>query len=502
MSTIYSDYARARIGWFFGLSGWQLATLAITAIPVVGAISARQWTLFLALAVAWVLLAVLVAVPVQGRSATGWLAASVLFAVGTLGRWTSFRSRASQGQVVDQSEPDLPGVLAGIAVHDGPPCGASLRRVAIIQDHAHRTWAVTAAIVHHGLATADVDQRRAHGHGLTELLDACSRSELVDELILVVRTVPDDGAERQQWIARHRRPDSPDLVRAINDQLNTSLTQASVRTEQFVTVVVAEARLARSAREVGGGLEGRARALHLVMAEVEAHLRAGVGASTVAWLTTQELAVAVRTGFAPTDRASIIDALAASELDPGVNAEVPWAMAGPSGADLVARHYSHDAWNSVSATIKLPTKGAVMGALAPVLTPTEPAERRSMMVCYPIVPHGQADRQSATSEWAADMGQGLRERAGVKLRERERADLAKVRNLEVKLARGNSLTTPYAICTVTVPKTQRIAEAARRLDASVRGAGFAPLRLDLVQDAAFTAATIPLGVGLNRTGGL
>ena len=38
------------------------------------------------------------------------------------------------------------------------------------------------------------------------------------------------------------------------------------------------------------------------------------------------------------------------------------------------------------------------------------------------------------------------------------ADLAKVRNLEVKLARGNSLTTPYAICTVTVPKTQRIAE--------------------------------------------
>ena len=37
-----------------------------------------------------------------------------------------------------------------------------------------------------------------------------------------------------------------------------------------------------------------------------------------------------------------------------MNADVPWAMAGPSGADATVRHYSHDAWNSVSATIKLP----------------------------------------------------------------------------------------------------------------------------------------------------
>ena len=28
MSMIYSDYNRDRIGWFFGVSGWQLALLA------------------------------------------------------------------------------------------------------------------------------------------------------------------------------------------------------------------------------------------------------------------------------------------------------------------------------------------------------------------------------------------------------------------------------------------------------------------------------------------
>ena len=30
MGVIYSDYSRARIGHFFGLSGWQLATVALT----------------------------------------------------------------------------------------------------------------------------------------------------------------------------------------------------------------------------------------------------------------------------------------------------------------------------------------------------------------------------------------------------------------------------------------------------------------------------------------
>ena len=58
---------------------------------------------------------------------------------------------------------------------------------------------------------------------------------------------------------------------------------------------------------------------------------------------------------------------------------------------------------------------------------------------------------------------------------------------------------PYAIATVTVPKTLRVAEYGRRLDSSIRRAGFASMRLDLVQDAAFCASSIPLGVSLTRS---
>jgi hypothetical protein len=271
-----------------------------------------------------------------------------------------------------------------------------------------------------------------------------------------------------------------------------------VRTEAFVTLVVPETRLAKHAREAGGGLAGRAGVLCLLTGEVEAQLRGGVGTTGVCWLSSPELAAACRTGFAPGDRAGIVEALAAHDDEETVNAEVPWELAGPSGAELLVRHYSHDAWNSVSATIRLPAKGALMGALAPLLTPTEPGERRSFLAAFPILREATARRRSASSEWAADLGEALRDKARVRQRTQARDETAKVRALDAKLARGNSLAQPYAVCTVTVPKTLPVMEFGRRLDASIRRAGFSPLRLDLAQDLAFAASTVPLGVGLTR----
>jgi hypothetical protein len=498
-TTIYSEYAKDRQGYFFGLTGTQLVILLAAGVPALWALNRQEWATLGAAVAGWALIAVLVVVPIGGRSATGWAVASAGFTVGRMALWTRFRSRAAVGKAGELPAPDLPGVLGQVAVHEGPPQGPDLTRVAIIQHHARRTWAVTAAITHPGLALADPAERSSQGRGLATLLNTCARSELVEEIQFLIRSVPDDGAERAQWLTRHQHPGAPPLARIVNDQLAGMLSQASVRTEAFVTVIVGERRLAREAREFGRGIEGRGRALQLVMAEVEASLLTGLRVSRVEWLTSPQLAVAVRTGFAPGDRAGIIDALAAAETDPGVNAGVPWAMAGPSGADLVVRHYSHDAWNSVSATIKLPAKGAVIGALSPVLTPTEPGERRSLVVGFPILAQSVADRQTQNAEWSADMGEQLRARAGVRTRAKEQTVLARTRSLDAKLATGNALVRPYAVACVTVPKTCRIAEFGRRLEASIRRAGFAPLRLDLVQDAGFAVATIPLGLSLTHT---
>ena len=174
-------------------------------------------------------------------------------------------------------------------------------------------------------------------------------------------------------------------------------------------------------------------------------------------------------------------------------------MAGPSGADPALRHYSHDAWNSISATIKLPDKGAALGRPRP--GPDPERTRRAPLACWSRSrscgrppPTGSPPTASGPPTWAPASAP----RPASRLRARQRADAAKTHGLDDKLARGNALTRPYAVATVTVPKTARITEYGRKLDAAIRRAGYAPLRLDLAQDAAFAASTIPLGVSLTR----
>ena len=92
------------------------------------------------------------------------------------------------------------------------------------------------------------------------------------------------------------------------------------------------------------------------MGEVEAQLRGGLAMTQVTWLTSPELAVACRTGFAPADRASIVEALAAQATEPGVMPMCRGRWPGRLGRTRRCA-MPVDAWNSVSSTIKLPAKG-------------------------------------------------------------------------------------------------------------------------------------------------
>ena len=75
--------------------------------------------------------------------------------------------------------------------------------------------------------------------------------------------------------------------------------------------------------------------------------------TSVSWLSVP-LALACRTGFAPGDRAGIVEALALAEQVPRLTPISRWRWRLVGGGDAAVRHYSHDAWNSISATISLP----------------------------------------------------------------------------------------------------------------------------------------------------
>ena len=149
--TIYNDYTRARVGWFFGLSGWQLGVVSLGTLPSFWSIREQSWGAALTLLGFWVLLACVVIVPVRGRSATGWLVAMIAFGLASLTGRSRFRGRAARGSAIPLENVDLPGALNGIEIHDAPPVGPSQSRIAIVQHHATRTWAVTASVTHPGI---------------------------------------------------------------------------------------------------------------------------------------------------------------------------------------------------------------------------------------------------------------------------------------------------------------------------------------------------------------
>ena len=499
----YGAWSKDKQGWFMGLGGGTWVVILVTGLPSLLGVGSHAWLFVLAWVPVWAVVIVLAAVPVRGRSAFRWGRDSLTRCFGVVMRWTDWQSKAAAGTVEKFDEADLPGVLSGIRTHDGPPFGALMSRPAIIADNRERTWAVVARISHPGIGLSEVGARTRMGNGLSELLEGAATGELVSLVALQLRTVPDDGAERAAWQERNLRKDAPALALAVDAELSQVMVQAGVRHEAFVTVVVPEHRIAKQAKEAGGGVDGRARVLYGVMGEIEARLMGPVGCTAVTWLDSPALAAAIRTGFAPADRALLTSAAIAAQSDPSVAAALSMAAAGPTSTpNPERRYYAHDAWHSVTCTILLPDKGAVMGALAPVFTPTAAGERRSVTVFFEPIPGHKAERLVDNESMSSDLAASVRHKSGFAMRARHRRDAARVENQDLRLAEGNALVRVAIAAAVTVPNTWSITDYGRRLESSITGCGFTPLRLDLAQDSGFAAACVPLGIGLPKRRGV
>ncbi|GAB2582934.1 SCO6880 family protein [Microlunatus antarcticus] len=519
---VYRDYQRDRVGWFFGLTGTQLGLLTAGSLPVFWAAHVGWWSAAFATLVGWVGLVVLVVVPVRGRSAVSWAAASLAHEVGHLLGWTRWTSRLADGRATAPKLPDLPAPLDALRVHEATSAGPG-GDLAVVEDPSRRTWTVVARLQHAGLDWLTSEEQDQRAAGLAALLDAACRTELVSEVQVLVRACPEDGAEREHWLTEHRTH-TPNadvttgaaatrLSRSVHDDLRRHLTSAATQTETFLVLVLPETRLrrqarqdshARGARSSANPLETRLQLLTAAAREIGQQATAYLGVNDVRWLDPSMLAQACRAGFHLDAGVALADAQAAARTGTSeVEAEVPWAAAGPAHAEARPRSYLHDAWQSASVSVLLPPRGAVLGALAPVLAPGVAGERRCLLVAFPVMTATVADRVTASREWAADLGDGLRTRAGVRPRAKTRADHATARGVDAKLVAGAALCRPYAIATTTIPTGQAKAamgEATRRLEAAVRRAGYAAQRLDLAHDTAFAAGCLPLGHTFTRTG--
>lgn len=509
MSVYGASATRDRQGWLFGITGPQFFMVMAAGFPTWMAMAIGKWIALLGLIPLWGLVGLLICLPIRGWSAFQWIGVLLRHLAGAAFGWSRFQSKAASGDLDmgegendeddgDAGEADLPGTLAGIRIHDGPPMTGQTARPAIIQNHAARTWAATARIVHPGIGMSGDADRFRMGAGLTEMFEAATAGNQIDLIALQVRTIPDDGTERDEWVRLNARENEPEVSTRVNTQLEAMTAGAAVRREAFVTVVVREEVISKDAKRAGRGVVGRARILYSVLAEVEARLTGSIGCTRVHWLDTPELAVAIRTGFEPGDAPALADAAIHHGDDPSIAAGVPVAAAGPTNASTAIRSYRHGEWESISSTILLPRKGARMGALARVLVPSQPGERRSMTVFYRPVSQQVADRSTGRAQMSAVMAATIRTKVGKEERAKDRQSVDKLHERDEKLELGRSLVKVSSAVSITVPAGWNVQDFGRRLDASIRISGFTPLPLDGAHDAAFAVSAIPLGAGLPK----
>lgn len=498
----YTGWSPEKVGSYFGLTGFQAAGAVMALLPPLAAIGRAQWLDALKLLPLSILVVAVLVIPIRRRPAYRWLAHFVSYQMGSAMGWSMWRSHAATGAATseDLSRVDLPGVLASLRTYDGPPFGPLQTRVCVLHHPHDGLWMATARCHHPGIAGADEGTRDGYAAGLGGMLAAAAESEDVVRLSTLIRTVPDDGAERAAWVADHEVGDLPRVVREAAAEIEASTISASVRHEVFVTVGISESRIRKAAGEAGGGPDGRARVLYRHLGEIETQLR-GLGVTRVDWLTSHGVAEAIRTGFNPADAAGLEAARQEQSRGRATVTGVPLGAAGPTHAPTPgARRYVHDAFTTVSYAVLLPKRPTKVGSLSRILTPSAPGERRTLALHYEPFSPSKADKQMDHDIWGSEMAMEFKRTRGFRVSRRERRRSQETARRDAQMSMGHTLVRVAGAAAVTVPSGTPVEDAAARFEASARAAGFQLQRLDLAQDSGFAAAALPLGIGLPERG--
>ncbi len=497
---IYGGFRPERQGWIAGLTAGQALTCVAVGLPVVLLFGAGLTGPALVLLPIALVVVAAVAIPVRGRPAAKWATDAMCHVMGVAFGWSAWQSKAAAGRMETPEEPDLPGVCARITMPTGPPF-AGHGRVCLIHDSATGRWGLSGKLAYRGVGLASSGDRARYAAGLAELLRGLGQLGVADRVSLLVRTVPDDGTAYGLWRQAHLRADAPAAARLSVEQIAGQVSTRAVRQEAFLTVSAREENIAKLAKQAGGGMEGRARVLYRAVGGLDARL-ATAGAGPVTWLGPEGLAEAIRTGYNPAAE----PALTATRLQQTTNGDpdgggshgLPLAAAGPTRAPgPEARVYRHDAYATVSYTLAMPGRGAMFGALAPLLAipPGGEGERRCVAVHFEILPARTANRIARRERQHATVVRDIKGRQGFGNRAGDAQEASSATSQEAAVAAGRGLVRYAIAAAVTVPAEASVENAAARLEASAAN-GFPALRLDLAQDAGFASACLPLGIGL------
>lgn len=464
---------RSTRGMILGLSGLQVACIAVAATVALPALFTAGGTGLLATSFIWVTLLVAAFAPWAGQPAVETLPTAGHFLVRRAAGQTSYRVRPSKPRPAGTLA--LPGDCAALRLHEDMSTGAVM-----VHDPHRQTLSVVARVSHpaYVLLSPDDQARRVHswGRALAGLAasDACARVQVLES------SLPDSGHGITGWWDEHRRGDSSQWAVQQYDELMATMAPAASTHRTLIALSLDTRKPARSIRSGGRGLAAAATVLGQEMANFETSLRAA-DLKLDEWLDAKRLASVLRGAYDPA---------AAAQLEAD-EAGLDLSTAGPVAVEEHWDHLRHDSgysavlWISEWPRIDVPPH--FLHALV-----FAPGVRKTISLTATPLSTGAAmrDIRKAKVEYVTDAAQ--KSRLGVI------ADLTDAQELEDVLERERALIGGHAdlrftgLVAVTAATKDELDEAVSALERAATHCGCETRRLLGQQARAFNAGALPL----------
>ncbi len=490
---MYSGWRPEKTGWIFGLSGKQIFALGVYwLIPFLAAMN-NQYGLFLLTCFVGFIWSGLVIWQPGGRSVLDWFVAFVGWNHADRKHLNRFQSKLLSGTANISGDPDLPGRLSRLVFHEGPGV-ESTRHICIIHDPIAGTYTVVAHASNAGIALESDTVVSQRVQARSALMAEGADDPHILRIVETIRTVPDDGTARGQWLDQNINPSASPAALSTIRKFQKLAHEQSLTHNIFISVVFDGYAMARAAATAGDGIEGVARIIQRKLHGLGSRLTA-MGCTSYTWLDLPLVGEAISTGFSPLEGTGF-HTPRGSQHRPETIALM--SAAGPMGAINRQGCYVHDGCVSVSYRVILPKQQMPLDGLAKIMVPSVRGERRSVAIFSEAIDHGRAHSQVQGEIYKVNQIMDWRRRKKYQNSERHKKQLAEAKAQETKLAHGVALTRGALVLTVTVPVTENIEDACGAAEAAARGAKMRLNRLWLTQDIGFYAGVLPLGMGLER----
>ncbi|MEA2433944.1 MAG: hypothetical protein QOG54_1401 [Actinomycetota bacterium] len=430
-------------------------------------------------------------VPIAGRALDEWFPVATRWLVASVLRRRVFSSSQPERGLTSLTDPQpsFPDCLKGLQIlsHRVPN---SESRIGVVKDMRSGTFTGVLSVRGRSFALLDGQEKARRLASWAGILSGLAREGgVVHRLQWIERTVPDTSDEIGAYLKDNIAVPLDSLIARSYLEVVDEAGPVTQQHETYVSLQIHAGRSARAVKTAGGGDEGACEVLRRELTALSSKLM-GCEVSVLGALTPRLIAGALRTGFDPASRDSLVHISTRNDEREGTSI----SNAGPMATETSWSSFRSDgAWHATYWIAEWPRIDADPDFLAPLLLRTE-CMRTVSLTMEPISPL-RAIRSVESARTSAVADEELRERAGFLTTSRRTREQESLANHERDLSDGHAFYRFAGFVTVTAADPDGLERACGEIEEAA-GRSFLDLRrMRGEQDHAFTY-TLPLCRGL------